>query len=59
MKSRLDFLRGTTQLAGEGFLGALDVVEGMHQAVLDPFARLLPFGPLIARTTDFVLCAAA
>jgi pimeloyl-ACP methyl ester carboxylesterase len=54
MKSRLDFLRGTAQLAGEGFLGALDVVEGMHQAVLDPFARLLPFGQLIARTTDFV-----
>jgi pimeloyl-ACP methyl ester carboxylesterase len=54
MKSRLDFLRGTTQLAGEGFLGALDVVEGMHQAVLDPFARLLPFGSLITRTTDFV-----
>jgi pimeloyl-ACP methyl ester carboxylesterase len=54
MKSRLDFLRGTTQLAGEGFLGALDVVEGMHQAVLDPFARLLPFGQLLMRSTDFV-----
>ncbi|GMV28099.1 MAG: hypothetical protein AMXMBFR59_02240 [Rhodanobacteraceae bacterium] len=54
MKSRLDFLRGTTQLAGEGFLGALDVVEGMHQAVLDPFARLLPFGRLLSRSTDFV-----
>lgn len=54
MKSRLDFLRGTAQLAGEGFLGALDVVEGVHQAVLDPFARLLPFGQLISRSTDFV-----
>lgn len=54
MKSRLDFLRGTAQLAGEGFLGALDVVEGMHQAVLNPFARLLPFGQLLTRTTDFV-----
>lgn len=54
MKSRLDLLRGTAQLAGEGFLGALDVVEGMHQAVLDPFARLLPFGELLTRTTDFV-----
>lgn len=54
MKSRLDFLRGTTQLAGEGFLGALDIVEGMHQAVLDPFTRLLPFGQLLQRSTDFV-----
>lgn len=54
MKSRLDFLRGTAQLAGEGFLGALDVVEGMHQAVLDPFARFLPFGQLLMRSTDFV-----
>ncbi|WP_166653881.1 lipase family alpha/beta hydrolase [Tahibacter aquaticus] len=54
IKSRLDLLRGTAQLAGEGFLGALDVVEGVHQAVLDPFARLLPFGQLITRTTDFV-----
>lgn len=54
MKSRLDFLRGTTQLASEGFFGALDVVEGMHQAVLDPFARLLPFGQLLMRSTDFV-----
>ncbi|MBL8299917.1 MAG: alpha/beta fold hydrolase [Rhodanobacteraceae bacterium] len=54
MKSRIDFLRGTTQLAGEGFLGALDVVEGLHQAVLDPFARLLPFGQLLMRSTDFV-----
>ncbi len=54
MKSRLDLLRGTAQLAGEGFLGALDVVEGVHQAVLDPFARLLPFGDLLIRGTDFV-----
>lgn len=54
MKSRLDLLRGTAQLAGEGFLGALDVVEGMHQAVLDPFAKLLPFGDLLIRGTDFV-----
>lgn len=54
MKSRLDFLRGTAQLAGEGFLGALDVVEGMHQAVLDPFARLLPFGELLTRSSDFI-----
>lgn len=54
MKSRIDVLRGTAQLAGEGFLGALDVVEGMHQAVLDPFARLLPFGQLLTRSADFV-----
>ncbi|WP_257387926.1 lipase family alpha/beta hydrolase [Tahibacter caeni] len=54
MKSRLDLLRGTAQLAGEGFLGALDVVEGVHQAVLDPFAKLLPFGDLLLRGTDFV-----
>ncbi|MBN8738912.1 MAG: hypothetical protein BGP24_13325 [Lysobacterales bacterium 69-70] len=54
MKSRLDLLRGTAQLAGEGFLGALDVVEGVHQAVLDPFAKLLPFGDLLMRGTDFV-----
>jgi pimeloyl-ACP methyl ester carboxylesterase len=54
MKTRIELLQGTAQLAGDGVLGAIDTVEGMHLAVVDSVARFVPFGGLVARATGFV-----
>ncbi|MEO8671433.1 MAG: alpha/beta fold hydrolase [Tahibacter sp.] len=54
MKSRLELLQGTAQLAGEGLLGAVDTVEGMHLAIVETVARFVPFGGLVTRSTGFV-----
>lgn len=53
MKSRIELLQGTAQLAGDGLLGAVETVEGMHLAIVESVARFVPFGGLVARATGF------
>jgi len=53
MKTRMQWLQGTARLAGEGLLGAVDTVEGMHLAIVGSVARFVPFGGVVARVTGF------
>ena len=53
MKTRMKWLQGTTRLAGDGLLGAVDTVEGMHLAIVESVARFVPFGGLVTRATAF------
>jgi hypothetical protein len=41
MKTRMKWLQGTTRLAGDGLLGAVDTVEGMHLAIVESVARFV------------------
>lgn len=53
MKTRMKWLQGTAQLGGDGLLGAIDTVEGMHLAIVESVARFVPFGGLVTRATAF------
>jgi pimeloyl-ACP methyl ester carboxylesterase len=53
MKTRIQLLQGMAQLAGDGTLGAIGAVEGMHLAIVASVARALPFGGLVERGTAF------
>ena len=53
MKTRMDWLQGTARLAGDGLLGAVDTIEGMHLAIVDGVSRFVPFGSVVSRITGF------
>ena len=53
MSTRMKWLQGTAQLGGDGLLGAVDTVEGMHLAIVESVARFVPFGGLVTRATAF------
>lgn len=53
MKARIQLLQGMAQLAGDGALGTIGAVEGMHLAIVDSVAKGLPFGGLVRRGTAF------
>jgi pimeloyl-ACP methyl ester carboxylesterase len=50
MANKLAFARGAAQLVGDGFIGTVDVVEGVHQAVV----QRLPARRPIASASAFV-----
>jgi hypothetical protein len=53
MKTRMEWLQGTARLAGDGLLGAVDAVEGVHLAIVESVSRFVPFGGVVARVTGF------
>ena len=46
-------LQGIARLAGDGTLGAIAAVEGVHLAVVSSLAARLPFGRVVERGTAF------
>jgi hypothetical protein len=53
MKTRMEWLQGTARLAGDGLVGAVHTVEGMHLAIVDSISRFVPFGSVVSRVTGF------
>lgn len=53
MKTRIHLLQGIAKLAGDGTLGAIAAVEGVHLAVVSSVAARLPFGHVVERGTAF------
>jgi hypothetical protein len=53
MKTRIQLLQGLARLAGEGTLGAIAAVEGVHLAVVSSVAARLPFARVVERGTAF------
>ena len=53
MKTRMEWLQGTARLAGDGLLGAVDTVEGVHLAIVESISRFVPFGGVVTRITGF------
>ncbi|HEU4663093.1 MAG TPA: alpha/beta fold hydrolase [Dokdonella sp.] len=53
MKTRIELLQGVSQLAGDGLLGAVDVVEDMHVAIVSGVSRFVPLAGAVAPATRF------
>ncbi|HEY6940057.1 esterase/lipase family protein [Dokdonella sp.] len=53
MKTRFELLQGVNQLAGDGLLGAVDVVEDMHLAIVAGIGRFVPLAGGVAPAARF------